>query len=68
MVTISKITNPTGTTGNGAKIYEFSGESTDTKPTENIPVNSLFLELDKKETYYFDGTTWKKVGWNSSSD
>ena len=41
---------------------EFSGLSTDSKPTTNIGVNSLFYELNTKKVYYFDGTTWKEVG------
>lgn len=40
---------------------EYKGLSTDTKPT-NCAVNSLFLELDTGDFYYFDGTTWAKVG------
>lgn len=41
--------------------YEYKGLSTDTKPT-NCAVNSLFLELDTGDFYYFNGTTWAKVG------
>lgn len=41
---------------------ELEGLSTDTKPTENIGVNSKFYELDTANTYYFDGTSWNKVG------
>lgn len=40
---------------------EFSGLSTDAKPTE-CGVNSLFYELNTKKVYYYDGTTWKEVG------
>lgn len=40
---------------------EFSGLSTDAKPTD-CGVNSLFYELNTKKVYYFDGTTWKEVG------
>ena len=40
---------------------EFSGLSTDSKPTE-CGVNSLFYELNTKKVFYFDGTTWKEVG------
>ena len=32
--------------------YEFKGLSTDTKPTKDIPVNSLFWELDTNKFYY----------------
>lgn len=41
--------------------YEYKGLSTDTKPTD-CAVNSLFLELDTGDFYYFNGTTWAKVG------
>lgn len=46
---------------NGANA-DYMGKSTDTKPTEDIPVNTLFLELDTGDFYYFDGTAWEKVG------
>lgn len=41
--------------------FEFKGLSTDVKPTA-VGVNSLFLELDTGDFYYFDGSTWHKVG------
>ena len=41
---------------------EYKGLSTDTKPTETVPVNALFLELDTGDIYYFDGSAWAKVG------
>lgn len=42
---------------------EYSGESTDTKPTpSDLMVNSLFLELDTGDFYYFDGSSWSQVG------
>ena len=41
---------------------ELEGLSTDTKPTENIGINSKFYELNTGDTYYFNGTTWAKVG------
>lgn len=44
---------------------ELEGESGDTKPTENIAVNSKFFELDTNDVYYFDGTAWQKVGGES---
>lgn len=40
---------------------EYKGLSTDDKPTE-CAVNSLFFELDTGDFYYFNGTTWLKVG------
>ena len=45
---------------NGANA-DYMGLSTDTKPT-NVPVNTLFLELDTGDFYYYDGTEWAKVG------
>ena len=41
--------------------YELKGSSTDTKPT-NVGINTLFLELDTGDFYYFDGSDWVKVG------
>lgn len=41
---------------------EYSGLSTDTKPIADVGVNSLFLELDTGDVYYFDGSDWAKVG------
>lgn len=42
---------------------ELEGLSTDDpKPTEGIGVNSKFYELDTNDEYYFDGTSWNKVG------
>ena len=43
---------------------QITGESTDEKPM-NAGVNSLFLELDTGDFYYFNGTEWKLVGWNA---
>lgn len=46
-----------------ANYKEFSGLSTDDpKPTEGVAVNSLFLELDTGDVYYWDGEMWNKVG------
>lgn len=41
---------------------EYSGLSTDSKPTEGVGINSLFYELNTKKVYYYDGTTWKEIG------
>jgi hypothetical protein len=38
------------------------GLSTDTKPTDGILTNTMLLELDTGDFYYFDGTDWQKVG------
>lgn len=63
MVTIHGINN---VDGDSLKSYEFCGLSTDQKPVEVngnvIEVNSLFLELDTGDFYYFNGTSWAKVG------
>lgn len=40
---------------------EYKGLSTDSKPTD-CEANSLFLELDTGDLYYFTGVTWSKVG------
>lgn len=44
----------------------YQGISTDNKPTEGVPINALFLELDSGDFYYFDGESWAKVGVVSS--
>ena len=46
----------------GTNYVELEGVSDDTKPEENIGVNSKFHELDTNDTYYFDGSAWQKVG------
>lgn len=46
----------------GTDYVELEGLSTDSKPTENIGVNSKFYELDTGDTYYFTGEAWQKVG------
>jgi len=40
----------------------YEGLSTDQKPEENVAVNSLFLELDTGNFYFFNGTAWQMVG------
>lgn len=40
------------------------GLSTDTKPTDGILTNTLFIELDTGKVKYFDGTEWKDFGGN----
>lgn len=37
------------------------GLSTDTKPLD-AEVNTIFLELNTGDFYYFDGTDWLKIG------
>lgn len=63
MVSINKISN---VDGDNLFDFELKGLSTDEKPTQvggkDIEVNSLFLELDTGDFYYFDGEDWQKVG------
>ena len=62
-VTTSNYTNAFG--------KNFSGLSTDTKPTSATPdangnyaaINDLFLELDTGDFYFYDGSDWLKVGY-----
>lgn len=42
--------------------WQYEGLSTDTKPTNFVPVNAIFWELDSGDFYYFNGTSWDKVG------
>lgn len=53
-----------------SKDVELKGLSTDTKPTDVnlVGVNSLFLELDTGDFYYFDGTNWNKLGTAPESE
>ena len=39
----------------------YTGLSTDSKPTD-AEKNSIFLELDTGNFYYFDGSDWQKLG------
>lgn len=41
--------------------YEYKGLSTDTKPTQ-CAENSLFLELDTGDFYYFVEGAWTLIG------
>ena len=56
---ITNISNQNGLYGTR---FDFMGLSTDSKPTNDIDVNSLFLELNTGDLYYFDGEDWAKVG------
>jgi hypothetical protein len=65
MWTISNIKNPTAGGDNNYMEYDFKGLSTDEKPQNpknKVGVNSIFLELDTGDFYYFDGNDWAKVG------
>ena len=46
--------------------FDYMGLSSDTKPTNTedhpMEVNSLFLELDTGDVYYYTGESWAKVG------
>ena len=48
-------------TNRQADEYDYKGTSLDQKPTD-CAVNSLFLELDTGDFYYFTGETWAKIG------
>ena len=48
-------------TNNGATA-NLVGLSTDSKPTDGVTINTIFLELDTGNFYYFDGTSWNKLG------
>lgn len=61
MTTISNIKKVIADTQN-KNDYEFKGLSTDVKPTDGVSINSLFLELDTGDFYYYTGATWSKVG------
>ena len=39
--------------------YDYRCVHGDDKPTEGIAVNSLALEVDTGDVYYFDGTAWQ---------
>lgn len=47
-------------TNNGATA-NLLGLSTDTKPA-TAEINTIFLELDTGNFYFFNGTTWQKLG------
>ena len=46
------------------KHVEIYGKSTETKPTQNIHENDLYVEVDTGDVYYFDIAThtWKALG------
>lgn len=56
------VTNMANEHGIHGTRFDFLGLSTDDKPTGDIDVNSLFLELDTGDVYYYDGSDWQKVG------
>ena len=57
------ITNMGSPNGASGARFDFMGLSSDAKPTNTaMEVNSLFLELDTGDVYYYDGSDWQKVG------
>ena len=63
MVTVSNKTAQ----NTGTALFELVGASGDTKPVGkfsgyNIAENSVFLELDTMDLYYYSGGSWKKAG------
>ena len=45
----------------------YVGLSTDDKPTD-VPVNSIFTELDTNTSYYFTGEGWEQVGGETGGE
>ena len=68
-VTITKMLNSEFNEGTE---LELAGLSTDEKPTEvqsfPVGINSLFLELDTGNFYYFNGTSWTQLGQAPEDD
>lgn len=64
-VTKAEASSPTAMVRNN---YEFLGLSTDKKPSEQVPLNSLFLELDTGDFYYLasKATSYEKVVWEGT--
>ena len=56
------VTNMGNQFGDHGNRFDYIGLSTDEKPTNNLDVNSMFLELDTGDFYYYDGSAWQKVG------
>ena len=64
ITTISIKSNPSPTAT--ALIYEYTGLSTDTKPTTGVGDNSTFEELDTKKIWRYSATNTNPVtstGW-----
>ena len=40
--------------------YEFAGDSSDTKPTDNVANGSTFTEVDTGDVYMYSGSAWVK--------
>ena len=48
----------------GHNYKEFSGKSTDVKPTDGLATGSTFFEIDTLDVYFWDEDTgsWLKAG------
>ena len=46
---------------------KFKGLSTDTKPTDNVPAMSEFIETDTGDKYEYSGTSWNKTGTDGAA-
>ena len=46
---------------------KFKGISTDTKPTQNVPAMSEFIETDTGDKYEYSGTSWNKTGTDGAA-
>lgn len=65
MITTMKKSAPLSASGM-LMYYEFTGLSSDTKPTdEKIADNSIFVELDTGDIYYKSGNSWVEFGSQS---
>lgn len=62
MITISSQKRQQASNPIGSADLDLKGLSTDIKPTEGVAANSLFLELDTGNFYFWSGTDWQKVG------
>jgi len=61
---VTSVTNVQKTkNGHDYTYYEFTGLSTDTKPTTGVFNGSTFIEMDTSKVFMFDGTTmqWKEI-------
>jgi len=45
---------------------KFKGLSSDTKPTQNVPAISVFIETDTGNEYEYSGTSWIQKSTNGS--
>ena len=54
----------TTVTSDGKYLYELSGSSNETKPTDNVAGGSTCIETDTADAYFFNEKTgtWVKAG------